>query len=598
MQNLQTLKESLISLFSGKNTKAYSKLILSRPELQKQISDYQQQINTQSISETLWCIINESLPLKCECGGMRQFNTFNLGYREFCGSKCLAKNQAHSKKISEIWKNNPDKLQSMIHNRNKTNLKKYGFANAALNSLVREKTKQTNLQRYGTEFPLQSDQIQKTIRKRTLDKYGVEYPFQSQTIRQKSLDTFNNNHPNLSDKMQLARQTFIDKHGGNPFSVQEIKDKIYDIRKEKYGYVHALQSHLSKEIVDILENKNLFIENLQGLTLAESGEKLGVSATTVARRAAKYNCREIFSVSSRSKWEFKIRNFLLSLGLIEGIDFIQGDRSILNGKELDFYFPKIKAAIEVGSVFWHSEISAGRKDTYHYEKWQQCQKSNINLFQYWDFELSKSWQVIESKIKYLFGKIDKTIGARKIRDFKIVTLNEEKEFLFKNHIQGFSGDRKKTFGAYYENKLVGVMALAVRPSGVEIVRYATDLTANYPGLFSRLLKYSLHCLNIKHTDVFSYSDNRHSSGNVYQQSGFELIRTSLPNYYYTQNYHNIENKKKFTKQKIKSKFNIQVGDRTEWQIMQDLGYDRIWDAGKKLWKITYKQKPAEAGFVQ
>jgi hypothetical protein len=40
------------------------------------------------------------------------------------------------------------------------------------------------------------------------------------------------------------------------------------------------------------------------------------------------------------------------------------------------------------------------------------------------------------------------------------------------------------------------------------------------------------------------------------------------------------------KGKLAKKFGLDskyVATNTEWKIMQDLGYDRLWDAGKKIW---------------
>ena len=198
----------------------------------------------------------------------------------------------------------------------------------------------------------------------------------------------------------------------------------------------------------ILETKELFVQEVTGLTLAEASIKLGVDEATIARRCNMYNCREIMSISTRSKWEFKLTEFLLNLGLIEGVDFIRGNKQLLAGKELDFYFPNYNFAIEVGSLFWHSELNANRGKQYHYEKWQMCKEQGIDLLQYWDYELANSWHIVENKIKYMLGLIKLSVGARKITKIATVPLSDEKQFMLHNHIQGFSGDRKISLGAY------------------------------------------------------------------------------------------------------------------------------------------------------
>ena len=37
------------------------------------------------------------------------------------------------------------------------------------------------------------------------------------------------------------------------------------------------------------------------------------------------------------------------------------------------------------------------------------------------------------------------------------------------------------------------------------------------------------------------------------------------------------------KTKIQDQFGINITDKSEWQLMQELGYDRIWDSGKIKW---------------
>lgn len=591
MQNTLSLKDKLTVLLDGKNSKSYARIVSSAPGICEEVSRTQHLLGTQSVAETLWCILNEAERPLCKCKqNYRLFNTFNLGYKQYCGARCPEKATDHSEKIKKVWKDT-DKLAQMIRKKEATCLEKYGATNAATTDAIREKTRLTNLSKYGSETPLQSETIKAKIKKSVHKKYGVEFPFQSRDIQQKAKSTFEKNNPYLSDKMQIARTAFIAKHGVNPFAVDEIKEKIYRQRKEKFGYKHALQSHMSTWVVDVLENKIDFINRLTGLTLSEAGELLGVNPTTIARRAVAYDCKDIFSTATRSKWEFKFKTFLESIGLVEGRDFVQGDRTVLSGKELDFYFPRINTAIELGSVYWHSEISAGRGHSYHFDKWKQCYNKGIDLLQYWDFELASSWNVIESKILYLFKKIPVTIGARCIKEFKLLSIEEEKAFLAKNHLQGFTGDRRKAYGAIYNGKTVGLMAVAIRPTAIEITRYATDINSTYPGLFSKMLKYVLNDLSIFDKDVISFSDNRHSSGAVYKKSGFVLSKESAPSYYYTKDYHNIEHKKKFTKDKIKTKFNVDIDNKTEWQLMQEEGYDRIWDAGKKLWKLSATYLP-------
>jgi len=83
--------------------------------------------------------------------------------------------------------------------------------------------------------------------------------------------------------------------------------------------------------------------------------------------------------------------------------------------------------------------------------------------------------------------------------------------------------------------------------------------------------------------VVSFSNNGHSNGGVYKASGFVIEKINGPAYWYTQDYTVRENRQKYMKGKIAKKFGIDMTNKTEWQAMQELGYDRIWDCGKIKW---------------
>ena len=77
-----------------------------------------------------------------------------------------------------------------------------------------------------------------------------------------------------------------------------------------------------------------------------------------------------------------------------------------------------------------------------------------------------------------------------------------------------------------------------------------------------------------------------SNGDVYSKCNFEFIGYTKPGYYWV-----IKNKKQhrfnFTKQKL-----IKMGydkNKTEVEIMHELGYYRIYDSGNKKFKMILKK---------
>jgi hypothetical protein len=170
------------------------------------------------------------------------------------------------------------------------------------------------------------------------------------------------------------------------------------------------------------------------------------------------------------------------------------------------------------------------------------------------------------------------------RDLKFICCDDfllEKQFYDKNHLQGHTKNRNYTF--LLEKNGIVYAALSIKYKNnikqIELVRYATNIDFCVVGGFSKLLCNAVKTLNFQ-GKVISYSDNLISSGNLYQQNGFELVHVSSPSYWFT------DYLTKFHWQKINNKEYQEKIDKNKsrWQNAQELGWDRIWDAGKKLWQ--------------
>ena len=87
----------------------------------------------------------------------------------------------------------------------------------------------------------------------------------------------------------------------------------------------------------------------------------------------------------RSNFEDKITDYIKELK----INYIQNNRTLLNGKEIDILFPNINKCIEVQGTYWHCDPRFYDGDYFHKVK-------NKTASEIWEYDLSKKL-LIESK---------------------------------------------------------------------------------------------------------------------------------------------------------------------------------------------------------
>jgi len=122
------------------------------------------------------------------------------------------------------------------------------------------------------------------------------------------------------------------------------------------------------------------------------------------------------------------------------------------------------------------------------------------------------------------------------------------------------------------------------PGTWELVRYATS--RQVVGGASKLI--SAFVKKYRPNQIVSYADRRYTnpSSNLYRACGFQLIGETPPSYWYMRNYKERLHRYGFTKGRLVSKFGASP-NLTEWESMQLLGYDRVWDCGCFKFSKTY-----------
>lgn len=297
-----------------------------------------------------------------------------------------------------------------------------------------------------------------------------------------------------------------------------------------------------------------------------------------------------------SKSQLEIKDFLSE----NNIEVELNNRKILNGVEVDILCENKKIGIEYNGNMYHSEVFGKKDYKYHLNKTILMNSNNYFLLQIFEDEWELKKDIVKSKLLQLLGenKLEK-IYARKC-EIREINKTEKDIFLNKNHIQGV--DNSNIYlGAYFNNKLVSVMTFDNKrkmskhkneESSYELLRFATDIECRVVGVASKLLSFFIKKYNPK--NIISFADRRWTldkDNNLYTKIGFKLIKTLKPDYsYYNPKLDRYKRYHKFGfgKKSIKKKFpEIYSDEKTEWMMMQEVGYDRIWDCGKFCYELTF-----------
>lgn len=452
----------------------------------------------------------------CYCGKTTSWKSSISWYKDYCSTNCAANSTVKKSKIKN------------------TCMEKYGVTNPSKLPQVRQLAGQTMRQRYGSmharHVPALEQQRQTTMQ----SKFGVTESFAAPVVREKSATTM------------LAR----------------------------YGVKNASQRHISTDSLNKLNNIDWLVEENQLKNMTMIAHGLNVNPSTVNHRFSNANVK--YKRHSASAFESSVVDYIKTLG----VEFVQGDRSVLGNYELDIYVPESMVAIECNGSYWHSELN-GRDRHYHLLKTQACESKNVKLIHLWEHDWNNKQQVVKQRLRSKLG-LDAKIYARKCTVLKIGT-PEKTAFLEKTHIQGACSS-SINYGLVYQNQLVAVMTFGAsrfnKSAEYELLRYSS--TGTVVGGAGKL--FSAFVRDYLPNSVVSYADRMWNTGNLYAQLGFVHTHNTSPSYRYTKDYILFENRVKFQKHRLEKQLAHYNSGDTEWENMKNNGYDRIWDCGSFAFK--------------
>jgi hypothetical protein len=483
---------------------------------------------------------------KCEnCNNPLSFESFNYGYKgTYCSTKCATNDEEY------------------INNKKETVRGKYGVDYVVESKKVQNKAKQTIQDKYGVDnimhLPETTDKIKKTM----LDRYGVDNAMKLKEFSEKAIET---NKQNNGGVHNLQKKENKDKRN----------KKVNDSYTEKY------------KDIDFIKSTGKVVQFYCGCVK----QKICEMDRATLRFRHKNNiptCHYCNPIDNSSYGEKTLQEYVQS---IYNYEILLNDRTILSGKELDIVLPKQKLAIEYNGLYWHSDAKVN--NAYHLNKTKTCNENGYSLLHVFEDEWIKTPEIVKSIIKNKLGLIKNRLYARKT-ELKEINTKEAKDFLNKNHIQGYVNSSYK-FGLFFEDELVSVMTFGglrlslgqTKETGsYELLRFATKLNTVVIGGASKLYKYFLKKYSPKY--VVSYANRRYFNGELYKNLGMDYVKETDVNYHYVKKSGDLyfrENRFKYRKDVlVKEGFDP---NKSEREIMTDRGFLRIYDCGNFKYEKYY-----------
>lgn len=527
-----------------------------------------------SLSERAYLVLNGLHSNKCKNNNIKSFISITKGYR-FCGraANCECARESVSTKVSITKQSVTNEEQIAINQkRSNTNIEKYGVKNVGQTLIAKNKHK---------EFYSDSNAIASQVKKHKatmIERYGVDNPLKLDSIKEKVVNTTRerygvDNINQLPERRKALKETAV-------FRTQQVKESNFWFNRlnTKYRLLSNVEFAISADEYKGSEN-NIWYP-FRCLSCSNKFETW-ISAGHLPV------CKKCFPTVHlyKSGEENEIFEYIKSLGIyIE-----QRNRTLINPFEIDMIIPDRKIAIEYCGLYWHSESSNNKNKIYHLNKMKLCEEKGYRLITIFSDEWNLKKNIVKIKLKNILGFEFNHIAARKCL-VKSIETDAVRTFYDKNHLQGYT-NAQINIGLTYNDTLVACMSfgsarafthISKQINSYELIRYASSI--NVQGGAGKLLSYFEK--QYKPNIVFSYADARWSYGNMYYKLGFTQINKKLnPGYWYTNDYSTREHRYNFTKNSL-----VKQGHDpclTEWEIMQSIGYDRIWDCGQYKFEKIY-----------
>lgn len=505
----------------------------------------------------------DDIPMCEVCGEHRVLILKHNGhFSSVCSRKCanvitMRKSREYYREVHNV--DHQSQIPSVKEKKRNTLLFKYGYDHQSKVPIFQEKRMATCRSIYGGNSPACDPSILEKMGDTNEERYGSRHYFNTEIFKEQK------------------ESYFMGAYGVPHYSqTEEYKQKCRKTSIKKYKVPHHTQKDWSEMAKDVLNDpsklETMYVEH-GGIKLADI---LGVDDTTVYERLKKFNI-EILKGSSAG--ERSLASFIISL--VGDDNVIIGDRTVLDGKEIDILIPSMGIGIEYNGLFWHSSKFVDRN--YHLDKLKLANSKGIRLLHVFEDEWEYQKLQVQTKIMSILGKdCREKVFARKT-EFCEVPHSDAKEFLLDNHIQG-NARATYRFGLKYNGELVACMLFVKRSEyEYELNRYATSKLV--VGGFGKLVTRArdiLKSFGVK--SIVSFADKRWSNGDLYIKTGWVKSEKDLyPDYQYLTGDVR-QRKQKFRRKLLPNfleEFDVNI---SETENMKKHGIYQVFDCG--LMKFT------------
>lgn len=438
----------------------------------------------------LWCHNKLERP-SCGCGAPVKFISLSSGYSARCDS-CKATKRACSSR------------QSLELGRRASAAKRALGQDPAWTAEARLARASTNVERYGSAHAWGSGSSARAKAAQTLSStYGTSNPFEATSTP--------------------ADRRLWSLKGVTPEALAE--RAVTNVAR--YGVEHFVRSEAARS--KLVEARRLAVIKRcaeHGYTLL--GEYVNAAAKTLWRHecgqefydhadnGAFPSCVKCVGASFEARTAISISQFL------KDEPYSLRDRSVIHPYELDIYYPKLNAAVELHGNYWHGAT----KETddvlkpRHKQKALLAKQAGVKLIQVYEDELtSQAFKLLASMLSVRRDAV--RVAARKAKVVEL-TSAEAKTFFELHHLKGYVNGSVR-LGLTYEGQLV--QAIVVGRSrfdrgAYELYRLASSIGIVVIGGASKLISALASKLSGR---LISYADGMYSTGELYTTLGFKQV---------------------------------------------------------------------------